>query len=105
MNCAGFSAHLHAGAQGVDARVLRDRILVVRRRETPVDRRDHRQVLDAMVAISGFPSGPVLSMITRSSVSITMRSMALEVHHVRVQAHCALDRRLRVELGGEARCP
>ncbi|CAB3773046.1 hypothetical protein LMG29739_06363 [Paraburkholderia solisilvae] len=92
-------------AQRVDARILRDCILVVRGGEPPEDQRHRNHVLDAVIAIGRVIQRPFLvddadGRFVRADCDLrdVLDAFALR-GKLRVQRHRRFDRGLRVELG------
>ena len=95
-------AHLHLGAQRVDARIGGDGVLVVRRGEAPENQRHRDHVLDAVIAVGGIGERPHLVDDAHARL-LGLDDDALDVGEptpdLRMQGHRRLDRRLGVELG------
>ena len=91
----------HLGAQRIDARIARDLVLVVLRRQTPEQQRHGHHVLQAMIAIGRVRERPRLV----DDAHARLLRLDRDAHDIgdarrddRVQLQRRLDRRLRVKL-------
>ena len=101
-----FSRTHHSPAQRVDARIVRDGVLVVGGGEPAEDQRHGDHVLDAVVAVGRVGERPGLVDDAHARL-LRLDHDALDVVEPvldrRVQLHRALDRGLRVELRRDRR--